>query len=933
MTSNEIRKSFLDFFATKEHRIVDSVQVVPYDDPTLLFINAGMNQFKDVFLGTGLRDYKRAANSQKCIRVSGKHNDLEEVGVDTYHHTFFEMLGNWSFGDYYKAEAIDFAWELLTKVWKLAPERLYATVYRTDDEAYDIWKKYLPENHIQRFDEKDNFWEMGATGPCGPCSEIHYDKTNDLSGAKLVNAGSPDVIEIWNLVFIQFNRNADGSLEPLANKFVDTGMGFERICSILQNVNSNYDTDIFIPLLQKIKELLANEFLASEKCEQKEMPCQARQDIDKIENHSETVGAYCIRPITSTDKKMGVCNTPLQNGVHQPCHTALDAVSPTEKPNTDTEKTNIAMRVIADHIRTLCIAIADGALPGNEGRNYVLRRILRRALRYARSLGFTEPMLHKLVPTVIEVMGEQFKELKTQQKTIEWIINAEEETFLQTMERGLAQIDNMMKNIKQRANSDKIICGDTAFLLYDTYGFPLDLTELIAKENGFSVDITGFYQKMEEQKTRSRSARKQISNGINLPNLNLDTTFVGYERRQIHSKIVYAKDNLIVFNKTPFYPEGGGQVGDKGKIIFTVKDDFSGNSSDFSINVIDTQKSGNTIFHILDLKEGMDIREFCKIGKFANLKVNEINRKNITRNHTATHLLHSALYKILGEHIQQTGSLVTADYLRFDFNHFEKIDREYLNFIEGNINKQILAGFHIATKIIPLEEAKKNPKIKMCFGDKYSDEVRVVSIGNVSFELCGGVHCRNTADISFLKIISESSVAAGIRRIEAVTGQAAFEYVYNLEKQFKEKNAEIDELKSQIKHYEKIEENTKKAKIANEVASMLSTKKVRNVDVFVTQMEVENIEQLRTAAEKARESGQNGICLVAAIFEDKVRLACSVSDDLKIKYPAGKLVGEAAKFLGGDGGGKPHLATAGGKDITKLNELLSKNFYEIVAGF
>ena len=866
MTSKEIRQSFLDFFKNKEHRILESIPVVPYDDPTLLFINAGMNQFKDIFLGTGTRDYKRAANTQKCIRVSGKHNDLEEVGVDTYHHTLFEMLGNWSFGDYYKTEAIDWAWELLTKIWKLDANNLYATVYKTDDEAYNIWKKYLPENHIQRFDEKDNFWEMGTTGPCGPCSEIHYDRTSDMSGANLVNAGSPDVIEIWNLVFIQFNRKSDGTLEPLANKFVDTGMGFERMCSILQGVKSNYDTDIFIPLLNKISDLSSIKYGSS-------------------------------------------------------------------------EKTDIAMRVISDHIRALSFAIADGALPGNEGRSYVLRRILRRGLRYARALGFKEPVLYKLVQTLIDTMGSYFKELVTNQAQIEKIIKSEEESFLQTMERGIEQIDGIIKDLKE--NKQDIIKGEYAFLLYDTFGFPLDLTELIARENNIKVDIAGFEEKMKEQKDRSRNARKQTSQEIELPNIDAVTEFVGYDNFEVEAKVLYAKNNLVVTDKTPLYAESGGQVSDfKGVIIYGDTDVVPERDID------EVKKSGNAIFHILYVSDDddFDISNYLKPGDTTILKVNDGYRKDIMRNHTATHILHEVLREELGDHIKQSGSLVTPERLRFDFNHFEKISKEQLQEIELYVNIVINYWLPVETKVMSIAEAKEIPNIKMFFGDKYGDEVRVVSINNYnnnkifSAELCGGTHCKNTSEIGLFKIISESSVAAGIRRIEAVTGEAAFNYVNNLEKELENKNKEIEELKSKIKHYEKIGEKLKTAKItASETISMIGAKKINGVKVMITKMELENLDQLRLVAEKAREKasehGESGICLITSIIDNKVQLVCSVTDNLKEKYPAGKLVSEAAKILGGGGGGKPHLATAGGRDISKLDELLSTGFENIIKGF
>lgn len=906
MTSNEIRKSFLDFFTSKKHRIVDSFPVIPHGDETLLFTNAGMNQFKDVFLGTGTRDYKRAANTQKCIRVSGKHNDLEEVGVDTYHHTLFEMLGNWSFGDYYKAEAIDWAWELLTKVWKLAPERLYATVFRTDDEAYELWKKYLPENHIQRFDEKDNFWEMGATGPCGPCSEIHYDRTSDLSGANLVNAGSPDVIEIWNLVFIQFNRKPDGNLEQLKDKFVDTGMGFERICSILQNVNSNYDTDIFIPLLKKIEELSGIKY--------EDIPTSKQNILDKKNTTSE-------KNVTSENNSTSKNN---------------DKNNITSEKNLTSEKNNIAMRVIADHVRALSFAIADGALPGNEGRSYVLRRILRRALRYSRSLGFKEPVIYKLVPTLTDTMGSFFKELAANQKTIEKVIKSEEESFLQTMERGLEQLDSIIKNLK--ANNSNTIRGEDAFLLYDTFGFPLDLTELIARENGFIVALAGFDEKMKEQKERSRSARKQTSQEIIIPSFTEKTEFVGYENFEIETKIIFVENNMLVFAQTPFYAESGGQVSDTGFIIPNYSEKNIANSNKINvtdtinvdtINVIDVKKVGNTIFHLVE-----NGNHNLKVGDVIIAKVNLENRKNIMRNHTATHLLHEALRLTLGEHLQQSGSLVTSDYLRFDFNHFEKVNDEKIRQIEKIVNDAILMQLPVQTSIYSLDEAKKNPKIKMFFGDKYGDEVRAVFVGDFSVELCGGTHCKNSSDIAFFKIVSESSIAAGTRRIEAVTGKAAFEFVVNLENQLQEKLAEIENLKLQIKQFDKVAEKLSKAKIESEKISILGFRNVKDFRVFTIQKNLENLDQLRMMAEKIRETfGTNGICLVASVIEDKVQLACSVTDDLKGKYPAGKLVGEAAKVLGGGGGGKPHLATAGGRDISKLNELLETKFYEIVENF
>lgn len=846
-TSIEIRESFLDFFKSKGHRIVESMPVVPHNDPTLLFTNAGMNQFKDVFLGIGKRDYSRAADSQKCIRVSGKHNDLEEVGVDTYHHTFFEMLGNWSFGDYYKAEAIDYAWELLTKVWKLDTTRLYATVYRTDDEAYEIWKKYLPESHIQRFVEKDNFWEMGATGPCGPCSEIHYDRTPDKSGAKLVNAGSPDVIEIWNLVFIQFNRKDDGTLEPLPSKFVDTGMGFERICAILQNVNSNYDTDVFLPIIGEIQRL------------------------------------------------SGIIYT-----------TSLE------------KKSDIAMRVIADHIRTLCFSIADGVLPGNDGRNYVIRRILRRALRYAKSLGFTQPVLYKLVNIVVNSMGDHFTELKKNRDLIQKIIYNEEVSFLQTMERGLEKIEAIINGIISN-NQEKIISGNDAFLLYDTFGFPLDLTELIARERGFKVDSSEFEKRMNEQKERSRAARKVVSMNSNLPQVNIETEFIGYQLENFKptdAKVKYFQDNIIVLDRTPFYSESGGQISDIGILFINSK----------SYNVVDVKKQGGTIFHICN----SNIE--CNIGDDVKCLIDFERRNNIMRNHSATHLLHEALRSQLGSHVKQAGSLVTDTYLRFDFNHFEKLSNEQIKSIEKAVNAIILIKQPVNTKVLPIEEARKLPNVKMFFGDKYGDFVRIVSIGNFSSEFCGGTHVSNSSDICFFKIISESSIASGVRRIEAVTGKKAFEYVENLEKNIEEKNIAIEKLNNQIKSLEKEIEKTKLSTLTKNSNDFMSEAKLfGDVKVLVKQMELQNLDQLRTIAENVRDKfGTKGICLIAAVIENKIQLACSVTEDLKGTAPAGKLVGEAAKLLNGGGGGKPHLATAGGKDISKIQSLLNTDFYEIV---
>jgi alanyl-tRNA synthetase len=843
MTSNEIRQSFLDFFKEKEHRIVQSAPVIPHGDPTLLFTNAGMNQFKDVFLGAGKREYNRAADSQKCIRVSGKHNDLEEVGVDTYHHTLFEMLGNWSFGDYYKIEAIEWAWELLTSVWKLPVERIHATVYRTDDEAFKIWTKYLPEERIHRFDEKDNFWEMGETGPCGPCSEIHFDRTPDLSGGKLVNAGVPEVIEIWNLVFIQYNRKSDGSLEPLSSKHVDTGMGFERIVSVIQNKTSNYDTDVFMPIINEIEKLSGRKY--------------------------------------STELNS-------QDG--------------------------IAMRVIADHIRTLSFAIADGALPGNEGRGYVLRRILRRACRFARNLGFNEPVIYKLLNVLIKVLGDVYSELISQKNVIEKVIKAEEQSFLQTLDRGLTKIDDIRRNLEEQ--NAKIISGSDAFLLYDTFGFPLDLTQLIARENGLDVDLDEFNKLMNEQKDRSRKSRKVTVQEVELGTIEGESLFVGYDSLETEANIIFIKDNQIVLDKTPFYTESGGQISDTGEIIL----------AGVSYQVLDTKKSGNAIIHFCD----RDVESL--IGDKALVKVDSSRRRDIMKNHSATHLLHEALNQVLGSHIKQAGSLVAPDYLRFDFNHFEKVSQAELQRIEEIVNRKILEGNIVDTQVLPITEAQKNPKVKMFFGDKYGDIVRVISMDpKYSVELCGGTHVKNTSEIGLFKIVSESSIAAGVRRIEAITGKAIELYINDLHSKIEDKNKVIDSLNNQIKLLEKEVQGFKTDSGKSDIENAIANPEIVNgIKLVAKVIKAENIDQLKELGDYLRNSlGSNGIGLLATIIDDKVQIVCTVTDDLTKKYPAGKLVGEVAKQLGGGGGGKPHMATAGGKDVSKIDEVIN-NFKNLI---
>ncbi|MCX8056656.1 MAG: alanine--tRNA ligase [Ignavibacteria bacterium] len=845
LSSREIRQQFLDFFKSKGHTIVPSSPVIPFDDPTLLFTNAGMNQFKDVFLGLGTREYKRAANTQKCIRVSGKHNDLEEVGFDTYHHTFFEMLGNWSFGDYYKKEAIQWAWELLTEVWKLPKERLFATVYQTDDEAFNCWKTLTDINpeHILRFGEKDNFWEMGDTGPCGPCSEIHINLSDNPDDASLVNAGSPLCIEIWNLVFIQYNRLPDGSLEQLKDKFVDTGMGFERICAVLQNKNSNYDTDIFTPLIRKIEEI--------------------------------------------TGKKY------------------------------DSETNQIAMRVIADHIRTLTFAIADGALPSNEGRGYVLRRILRRASRFARKLEIHEPIIYKIVPTLVETMGDVFPEIKQNQKQVEEVIKAEEESFSETLDRGLEIFDSIIEKLK--AENSKVISGEDAFKLYDTYGFPLDLTELMAREIGFTVDKQRFEELMEEQRTRSRETKKffgapAIVGKIDTSNLK-KVEFLGYDKLDAEGKVVAQENDLIVLDQTPFYGEAGGQVGDTGKIIY----------DNYLIDVVDTQREGDLIIHKVDKID------FDLMDKTVKAVVDKLRRKAIMRNHSATHLIHKALREILGTHVKQAGSLVEPSRLRFDFTHYKKLSKEEIEAIEHLVNEKIRESLPlIHHRNIPFEEAKKMGAL-MFFGDKYGDRVNVVQFGDYSMEFCGGTHVSNTSEIGLLKITSEGSISSGIRRIEAVTGEGVEKFI----------DEQLQKLNELSEKYEQLLEE--KLKLEKEIATLKLQEKIKELDTFLANkkqidgfvivsgiVQVDNMDQLKELGDVLREKLRNGVGLLASTFDNKVSFVCVVTDNLikEKKLNAGKIVGEVAKLVGGGGGGRPHLATAGGKDISKLNEAL--NQFELI---
>ena len=865
MNSREIRQSFLDFFAAKEHRIVRSAPVIPAEDPTLLFTNAGMNQFKDVFLGKGTREYNRAADTQKCIRASGKHNDLEDVGRDTYHHTFFEMLGNWSFGDYYKKEAIGWAWELMTEVWKLPKERLYATVYHDDEESLRLWQSEtdIDPSHIQKFGNKDNFWEMGETGPCGPCSEIHIDLTPDGSGGPLVNVGDHRVIELWNLVFIQYDRQADGSLEPLPQKHVDTGMGFERVASVLQGKSSNYDSDVFTPLFEKITELTGARYTAS-----------------------------------------------LDNA------------------------TDIAMRVIADHCRTLTFALSDGAMPGNEGRGYVLRRILRRAVRYAGTLGCHEPIMYKMVEVLVSTMGDVFPELEKQQPTVEKIIRAEEESFLATLGRGTEIFNEVVAGMKTSGSTT--ICGEDAFKLYDTFGFPLDLTRLMAAEVGLGIDEAGFEHCMAEQKTRARMDRKgkmQVQDDGGewqwfAPEA--PTTFVGYDTLETGATLTAVKQGgdrlLVVLDKTPFYAESGGQVGDHGTI----------ETDNYRLDVTDTRKDGEQIVHFVT--SARDKVRDCAVSP-ADLSfdgavtveaaVDRARRVATERNHTATHLLHAALRKVLGEHVQQKGSLVTPERLRFDFSHFSKVSADELEQVEHEVNAEIRKAAGVTKHAdVPYEKALDLGALAF-FGDKYADRVRVVDVPGISIELCGGTHVGNIGQIGMVKIVSESSVAAGIRRIEAVTGDAAEALLWqeyrNLQeiknllklKADEEAGPKIKELLDEKKALDKQLQESRLSGLLNQLsATLANAEDIGGCRIMTEQLDGLGGDELRQAAMGLREKADCAAGLLCSVTDGKVFLVGFASDEAvkSKKLNAGRLVKEAAACVKGGGGGKPELATAGGKD-------------------
>lgn len=864
LTAKEIRESFKSFFESKGHKIVPSAPMVIKDDPTLMFTNAGMNQFKDIILGNQPAKYKRVADSQKCLRVSGKHNDLEEVGHDTYHHTMFEMLGNWSFGDYFKKEAIEWAWEYLVTVLKLNPERLYATVFEgspeegleRDNEAAQIWAQFLPAERIINGNKKDNFWEMGDTGPCGPCSEIHIDLRSDaeraqVDGLSLVNQSHPQVIEIWNLVFMQYNRKADSSLEGLPAKVIDTGMGFERLCMAIQGKTSNYDTDVFQPIIKEIGRITGNEY---GKDEQKD----------------------------------------------------------------------IAMRVIADHIRTIAFSITDGQLPSNAKAGYVIRRILRRAVRYGYTfLGQKHAFMYKLLPVLIESMGEAYPELIGQQTLIEKVIKEEEETFLHTLETGIRLLDKTMADAKK--DEKTIISGKDAFTLYDTFGFPLDLTELILRENGMTVDLEEFNSEMQKQKDRARNAAA-IETGDWIVLKDGNSEFVGYDYTEYDSNIlryrpIKQKNKTlyqIVLDYTPFYAESGGQVGDVG--ILT--NEFE------TIQIIDTKKENNLSVHIAT---GMPQHPEAPIKASVDLK----KRVASAANHTATHLLDEALREVLGTHVEQKGSLVTPQGLRFDFSHFQKMTDEEIRKVEHLVNRRIRENIvQTEFRSIPIGEARDLGAIAL-FGEKYGDDVRVIKFGS-SIEFCGGIHVAATGNIGIMKIVSESSIAAGVRRIEAVTGEKVEEMLDTFQQTFSDlrslfNNAPdlsiairkyLDEnagLKKQVEDFMKEKQSLIKEKLLVNMQEINGIKLIKYVGPMPAEV-VKNI-----AFQLRGEITENLFFVAGSYDAQKPLLTVMLSENLVARgLNAGQLVREAAKLIQGGGGGQPHFATAGGKNSDGLNEAIIK---------
>lgn len=855
MTSQEIRQKYLDFFKSKGHQIVPSAPIVLKDDPTLMFSNSGMTQFKDFFLGYKEPTSPRIADTQKCLRVSGKHNDLDDVGRDTYHHTMFEMLGNWSFGDYFKKEAIAWAWELLTEVYQIPKENLYVTIFEgdasenldRDQDAYDIWKTHIAEDRIINGNKKDNFWEMGDQGPCGPCSEIHVDLRSEeekkqVSGKDLVNQDHPQVVEIWNLVFMEFNRKADGSLEKLPKQSVDTGMGFERLCMALQGKSSNYDTDVFTPLIAKLEEITGKKY---------EGKMQDEKDI--------------------------------------------------------------AIRVIVDHIRAVSFAIADGQLPANNGAGYVIRRILRRAIRYGFTfLGQKEPFIYQLVKTLTFQMGEAFPELVKQFNLVQNVIKEEEASFLRTLEQGLLILDSMMNNA-----NDKQISGAKAFELYDTYGFPIDLTALILAEKDFTLDEKGFEQELQKQKERSRAAAQTKTDDWVMVSDDEETEFIGYDTLEAMVKIIKyrkvesQKDGTqyqLVFNTTPFYPEGGGQVGDKG--ILT-------SSNGETTYIIDTKKENNLIIHI---------SETLPIKLDEPFKVEVKGRELSAANHSATHLLHQALREVLGTHVEQRGSKVDWNSLRFDFSHFQKMTAEEIFDVEKRVNERIQQKIELQEfRNIPMSQAVEAGAMAL-FGEKYGDNVRMIQFGE-SKELCGGTHIKNTGDIWYFKIVSEGAVAAGIRRVEAITRDKVKEYFFNLEAE-NQKIAEVLKSKDLVKSVEKVLDENAQLKAELEVLKREKAQgEIQNWKNEFVQKRDKQLLVKRTSLDagsvkdmvfQLKREIPTSVIIILSDANEKPMISVGVSDDLGDKYHAGNIVKDLAKEIQGGGGGNAGFATAGGKNLAGL---------------
>ena len=863
MESNKIRQAFLDFFASKGHVIVPSAPMVVKGDPTLMFTNAGMNQFKDIFLGNAPRKYPRAADTQKCLRVSGKHNDLEEVGHDTYHHTMFEMLGNWSFGDYFKKEAIAWAWELLHDVYHLPAERMYATVFEGseedgvpfDQEAYDYWRRFLPEDHIIRGNKHDNFWEMGETGPCGPCSEIHYDLRDEAEiaakpGREMVNAGHPQVIEIWNLVFMQFNRKANGSLEELPARNVDTGMGFERLCMILQGKKSNYDTDVFQPTIGRIAALAG--------------------------------------------KRYG-----------------------------EDEKVDVAMRVIADHLRAIAFSIADGQLPSNVKAGYVIRRILRRAVRYGYTyLGFTEPTICKLVAGLVEQMGGQFPELKAQQALIEKVIEEEEASFLRTLATGINLLDGVIERTRREGKA--LISGKDAFVLYDTFGFPIDLTELIAREQGVGVDLEAFEKELQTQKERSRNAAAvDTDDWVELMPLK-ESVFTGYDTltdtvhiaryRRVTSK--GRTSYQLVFDRTPFYGNSGGQIGDVGYI----------ENANERIAVVATEKENGQIIQIVEQLPENPTAEFRAV-------VDAEKRQAAANNHTATHLMHEALRKVLGTHVEQKGSMVTPEMLRFDFSHFQKVTPAQLREVEQLVNRAVRADYPLEEKRDATKEEAAAAGAMMLFGEKYGDRVRMVRFGT-SVELCGGTHTRATGTIGLFKILNESAISAGVRRIEAVTGEQAERILYAAEDTLTSLGEALHNSQVETAVRKMIESNDalskevesmRREQVAQWAEKIAASTPVREGMQLIAMQTDRRADFIKDLAYNLRSRSPQLVFVVGTVSEGKPSLTVMLGEEITSRgVNAGAVVREAAKLMQGGGGGQAFFATAGGKNPDGLQAAIDK---------